>query len=115
MTKREMIKPFSLGIIGGAAVLAIVAFATGWVVTSGSKDEQVRAAWIDGQATICKSLAQAHRQALDDDSDLSGYQARDARNELAKTFTVVLSGAEAADPDVVRACADMLRKKNTTT
>ncbi len=50
MTKREMIKPFSWGIISGAAALA-----------------------------------------------------------------VVLPGAEAADPDVVRACSDMLNRKTTAT
>lgn len=115
MINREKIKPFVLGIVGGAAAIAIVASATGWVVTSGSRDDQVRIAWIDGQATICDSLAKAHRHANNDVSDLSGYQARDARNELAETFTVILAGSETADPDVVKACSEMLKSSNTAT
>ena len=109
MIKRETIKPFFAGIVGGAAALAIVASATGWAVTSGSRDEQVQTAWIDGQAAICSSLAEAHRQASNDTTDITGYQARDARNELAKTFAVVLAGSEAADSDVVKACSEMLK------
>jgi len=34
--KKEIIKPFVLGIVVGAIVLLIVIFSTGWVVTSGS-------------------------------------------------------------------------------
>ena len=115
MINREKIKPFVLGVVGGAAAIAIVASATGWVVTSGSRDDQVRIAWIDGQATICDSLAKAHRHASNDVSDLSGYQARDARNELAKTFTVILTGSETADPDVVKACSEMLKSSSKAT
>ena len=115
MINRDRIKPFVLGIVGGAAAVAIVASATGWVVTSGSRDDQVRTAWIDGQATICNSLAKAHRHASNDASDLSGYQARDARNELAENFTVILVGSETADPDVVKACSEMLKIGDATT
>jgi hypothetical protein len=106
---REMLKPFSLGVLAGAAGLAIVAFSAGWVVTSGSNDRQVRTAWIDGQASICASLAQAHRKATGDATDLSSYQARAARDELAKAYAVVLPGQEAADAGVVSACSDRLR------
>ena len=115
MINREKIMPFVLGIVGGAAAIAIVASATGWVVTSGSRDDQVRTAWIDGQATICDSLAKAHRHASNDVTDLSGYQGRDARNELAETFAVILVGSESADPDVVKACSEMLKSANTAT
>ncbi len=114
MINREQIKPFVLGIVGGAAAIAIVASATGWVVTSGSRDDQVRIAWIDGQATICDSLAKAHRHASNDVSDLSGYQGRDARKELAETFTVILAGSEIADRDVVKACSEMLNSSSTS-
>ena len=115
MISRERIKPFVLGVVGGAAAIAIVASATGWVVTSGSRDDQVQIAWINGQATICDSLAKAHRHASNDVSDISGYQGRDARNELAKAFTVILAGSETADPDVVKACSEMLKSGNTAT
>jgi hypothetical protein len=101
--------------VGGGAALAIVAAATGWVVTSGSRDDQVQTAWIGGQAVICSSLAEAHRQASNDETDLSGYQARDARNQLATSFAVVLTGSETADSDVVKACSEMLKVKNPAT
>jgi hypothetical protein len=115
MINRERIKPFVLGIVSGAAAIAIVASATGWVVTSGSRDDQVQTAWIDGQATICDSLAKAHRHASNDVTDLSGYQGRDARNALAETFTVILAGSETADPNVIKACSEMLKSGNTAT
>ena len=112
MTKREMTKPFAWGLVTGAVALAIVAFSAGWVVTGSSKDRQVQAAWVDGQATICSSLAQAHRKANGDSVDLSDYKARDARDALAKTFAVVLPGQETADSSVISACSDMLRKSS---
>jgi hypothetical protein len=106
---REKLKPFIGGAIAGSALLAIVAFSAGWIVTGGSSARQVAAAQIDGQASICASLAQAHRQEIGDNADLSGYQARETRNDLAKTFAVALNGAEAADAAVVNACSELLK------
>ena len=114
MTKREMIKPFSWGFVAGGIALTIVAFSAGWVVTSGANNHQVRAAWVDGQATICSSLAQAHRKTTGDVSDISGYQARDARDGLAKAYAIVLPGQETADPSVISSCSDMLNKSTTS-
>jgi predicted secreted protein len=113
MTKQEMIKPFSWGIVIGGVAVTIAAFSTGWVVTSNSRDQQVRTAWVDGQATICASLVQAHREAIGDVTDLKGYQARKARNELATTFAIALPGQEMADPSVIKACSGLLDKRNT--
>lgn len=110
MTKREMLKPFSWGFASGCVVLTIVSFSAGWVVTSGSRDHQVQTALISGQASICARLAQDHRQATGDATDLLGYQARDARDTLAKTFAVALPGQETADSSVISACSDMLNK-----
>lgn len=107
--KRESVKPFVGGVVAGAALLAVAAFGTGWVVTAGSSTQRVEAAWIDGQASSCASLAQANRDATGDVADLSGYQARDARTALAVTHAVVLLGDEAADARVISACADLLK------
>jgi hypothetical protein len=113
MTNKEMIKPFSWGVVlGGIAVMA-AGFGAGWVVTSGTNAKEVKAAWVDGQAAICSSLAQAHRTASGDSADLTGYQARDARDKLATSFAVVLPGKDTADPGVIRACSDMLSKRST--
>lgn len=108
---RDSIKPFLGGIVVGGAALAIVAFSAGWVVTSGNSDQRAQTAWIDGQAGICASLVQAHRKATGDTADLTGYQAQDARMELAKTFAVAQPGQEAVDADVIRGCSDVLSKQ----
>ncbi len=73
----------------------------------------MRTAWVDGQATIGASLARAHREATGDVTDLYGYQARKAREELATTFAVALPGQETADPSVIKACSGLLDKRNT--
>ena len=113
MTKRQMIKPFSWGVVLGCGALTIAAFSAGWVVTGGARDQQVRTAWVDGQANICASLAQDHRLTTGDASDLYGYQARAAREELAKTFAFVMPGQEMADAGVISACSDLLNKRDT--
>lgn len=113
MTKREMIKPFSWGVIVGGVAVTIAAFSAGWVVTTNSSDQKVQAAWVDGQATICAALVGAHRVATGDVTDLHGYKARTARDELAKTFAIVLPGQEAADPRVIKACSGLLDKRST--
>lgn len=114
MTKREMIKPFAWGLVTGGVALTIVAFSAGWIVTGGANVRLVRAAWVDGQATICSSLAQAHRKSAGDVADITGYQARDTRDGLAKTYAVVLPGQETADPGVIRSCSEMLDKSVTS-
>lgn len=113
MSKREMIKPFSWGLVTGVAAITIAAFSLGWVVTNGSRNQQVQAAWIDGQASICSALVKEHRVATGDTTDLSGYSTREQRETLAKTFAVALPGHETADPGVISACSKMLRKQST--
>ena len=110
MTKQEMLKPFSWGIVSGCVATAIVAFSAGWVVTSSARDHQVQTALIGGQASICAKLVQDHRQATGDATDLLGYQAREARDKLAKTYAIALPGQETADASVISACSDMLNK-----
>lgn len=106
---REKLKPFIGGAVVGIALAAVVAFSAGLIVTASSSARQVESARIDGQASICASLAQAHREQIGDTADLSGYQAREARNELAKAFAVALRGTEAPDAAVVSACSDLLK------
>ena len=105
---KRLFSPFTLRIRTGALQ------GRRWIVTSGSNSHQVRTAWVDGQATICTALAQAHRKATGDVSDLSGYQARDARDGLAKAYAIALPGQETADPSVISSCSDMLNKSATS-
>ena len=112
MTRLEMIKTLAGGFVIGAIVISIVGFSADWVVTKGTHDQEVRAAWIDGQAKVCASLVRAHREATGDASELSGWKARDARDELAKSFAVILPGQETVDPAVIRACSNMLDRRD---
>lgn len=112
MTKRENLKPFVWGAVLGGLVLTIVAFSADWIVMSGSRDDQVIAAKVDIQAAICAALVQDHRTATADVTSLQGYQARDARDALAKTFAIALPDQESADPAVLRACSSLLDKPN---
>lgn len=112
MTKPEMIKTLAWGFVAGAIAIPIVGFSADWVVLKGTHNQEVRAAWIDGQAKVCASLVGTHRETTGDVSDLYGYQGRDARNELAKSFAIILPGKEAVDPAVISACSDMLNKRD---
>lgn len=114
MMKRDSVKPFVWGIVLGGVVATIAGFSAGWVVTTGARDQQVQAAWVDGQAKVCVTLVQAHRLASGDVTPLNGYQARDARDKLAQAFAVVLPGSAVADPGVVKACSGILDKPNAT-
>ncbi len=111
---RESLKPFIWGVVLGSAALAIVGFSAGWVVTGGANDRLVRTAWVDGQASACVTLAQAHRASIGDVADLSNYAAREARETLAKAYTVILPGEETADSGVINACADLLKVSSTS-
>lgn len=110
MTKREGLKPFLWGTVLGGAALAVVAFSADWIVMTSSKDQDVAAAKVEVQASICASLAEAHRVATADVTSLQGYGAREARDALAKTYAIVLQGQESADPAVLRACSNLLDK-----
>ncbi len=108
-----MIKPFVWGAVLGTVIVAIVAFSAEWIVTGSSKDDQVKAAWIDGQAIVCSAIAQARRTASGETSDISGYNARETRETLAKQAAVALAGQDAPDWRVVNACADNLISAGT--
>lgn len=113
MSTKQMIKPFVWGAVAGALAISIAAFSADWVVMTGSRDKAVQAARVGGQAEICAALVQQHRVATGDATDLYGYSARDKRNELATSFAIALPGEDAADPAVIKACSDLLNKRDT--
>ena len=101
-------KAYLVGALGGAAALAVIIFATGAMVTSGTSEERVVQAVDDVQARICEGRARAFYEESGDEVDLEGYSQRDKRDELARKFSPILPGDEAADSAVVKACADNL-------
>lgn len=112
MTMPKATTPFVIGLIAGAFIISVVAFANSWVVSADSKNAQVKDAWINAQASVCASLAGAHLKATKSAVSLDGYQAtaRKARDDLAREFAVALPGDKAAESIVVTACAQMLNK-----
>ena len=109
----DAFRPFAWGIAVGALAITIVGFSTGFVVTATARDKAARTASVMAQAGICASLAQAHRKAAGDTTDLTGYRQRPERNELAKSYAVALPGSDEADARVVSECSDLLDPDNT--
>jgi len=101
------------GAVLGIALAAIVGFSADWITTAGTRDKQVREAKIAGQAAICATLVRRHRETTGDTTDLSGWDARDRRQELATQFAVVPFGETELDKKVVDACAEALRGMDT--
>ncbi len=108
MANREKIIAIIQGVVGGAILAAIVGFSAGWVVTTGTRDADVRNAWVNSQAEVCSTLVLSQRLAAGDVESLSGYKAREERTNLATANATILTGFTLADPDVVRACAKLL-------
>ena len=106
----DKIRTLAWGVVLGVAGFGVAGFGSGWLVTDGNRDQQVQAAQVQGQAEVCASLAMAHRTSTGDQTTLIGYQAREARDALAKRFAVILAGESEASRDVLRACSDLLAK-----
>lgn len=106
--------PFIGGLVAGAFLISVLGLANEWVVTTDSKNTQVSDAWINAQASICVSLAEAHLKTTKSIVSLDGYQAaaREARDDLARQFAVALPGEKAVNSIVVTTCAQMLNKPN---
>jgi len=104
--------PFVTGLIAGAFIISVLGFAREWVVTAEAHNSTVRDTWVNAQAAVCASLVEAHLTATKSTVILNGYQtaAREARNDLARTFAVALPGEKTAESIVVTACAHMLNK-----
>lgn len=111
MNKREIAKTFSWGVILGSIALTIVAFSANWIVTRGTQDQNVRTAWIDGQAGICVTLVRNHRKATNDTTELTGWSGREAREKFAKDFAVIPAGTQGVDQSVIYACSSLLDKR----
>lgn len=104
--------PFIVGAAAGAAFITILGFANGWVISAKANETQVRDAWIDAQAKICLARATTHLTETKSDVSLTGYQseAREARENLARSYAVTLPGEQSPDDLVLSACAQMLNK-----
>jgi hypothetical protein len=110
--KKEMIKPFVVGIVVGAIVLLIVIFSTGWVVTNGSAKakakEMAKKAVVDHLAPICVAQFQ---QDLNREERLKELKAKDSwmRGEyVEKSGWATMPGAKSPARGVADECARRL-------
>ncbi len=112
MTMSKYMQSFVIGSAVGAFLITVVGFANEWVITADAHNAEVKDAWINAQAAVCASLAEAHLKTTKNTVSLEGYQgpARKARDDLAREFAVALPGEKTADSIVINACAHMLNK-----
>ena len=88
-----------LGLVVGPFVSNMI----GWQVTSGTLEEQVRAAVVEQQALFCVERVRATGQ------NLSGLD-YGARRDLAEKWAV-MPGQDSADYDVRYACSEKLEEQ----
>ena len=94
--KKPVVMALALGLVVGPFISNMI----GWQVTSGTLEEQVRAAVVEQQALYCLERVRATGQIL------SGLE-YGARKDLAKKWAV-MPGQDSAEYDVTYACAEKL-------
>lgn len=108
MTKFEQIKPYVTGIVIGLIAAPVIAFSFGWIVTTGSMETSVQEAKLQVLAAACADRATAYRTAENITTDISGWQERDAREQIAGRFVVNVDQDGIEDDDLIEECADLL-------
>ena len=103
-TNVQWIKPFLVGLVGGIILAPIVAFSADWLVTTGTMNSTK----IDLLATVCALEAKEDWQVMANPPELSGWDNRDARTELAKQSAFVVPGKESAESKVIGECAEKI-------
>lgn len=112
----DWVKPAVWGAVGGAAVIAIVGFSAGWVVTSGTAEEtaqlQAEKAVIAALTPVCvakfrtetENEQATHLAALQDESS---WQRSDYIEEQG---WATMPGGQEPNDEVAEACAAELMK-----
>jgi len=107
--KKEYLQPFVWGVAVGMAVLLIVVFSTGWMVTSGSaknRAEQIaEKAVVDALAPICvvQFLQDPNRnERLAEMKEMNSWQRGDY---VKRSGWATMPGSESPDHEVAEECA----------
>ena len=110
---KEYIKPAAWGVVGGAIAVLIVAFSTGWVVTSSSArsmaEQMTENAVVASLAPICASKFE--QAAKTDNTLIAALGAVDSwqrDTHMMKNGWATFSGATEPNRDVAEACAKLL-------
>jgi hypothetical protein len=112
MFNLEMAKPYLVGAVGGAVVLAIVGFSWGGWVTGGTAEvmanKRAKSATVAALAPICVAK---FRQDSGFDAMLSELNETRTYQRAAfieKGGWATMPGSEKGDRDVAKACAEMI-------
>lgn len=113
--KKEMIKPFVVGIVVGAIVLLIVIFSTGWVVTNGSAqakaEEMAEKAVVDRLALIAVAqfMQEPNKEELLNELKKRDTYGTNNRFDYAeKQDWATMPGEKKPDSKVVKECVSQL-------
>lgn len=109
---KQQVKPFTWGVVAGGAALAIVMFASGWAVTSGSAETSAmtmsRSAVVDSLAAICVAHFEA---AVNKEEELGKLMATDTWQRgkyVSEQGWATMPGSESPDSKVASACASLI-------
>jgi hypothetical protein len=115
MKKDEMkksMKPFVWGVVSGAAVLLIVIFAAGWVVTSGSaqaaSEEFAAKAVVNRLAPYCVLQYKQDPKRVERLEKLKKVSSWEQEDFVKKTGWATMPGEETPSNDVALECAKMI-------
>lgn len=107
--KFETFKPAIGGAVVGAVAMTVVGFAAGWVVMTGTMEENVRDSRVSALAEVCEEVGRDYWVAQGHEIDaLSGWR-NEERTQLAEQFVPATAGDAAIRKDVVSACDRLLR------
>lgn len=103
------LKPVVGGALGGAAVLAIVAFSFDWVYTAGATERKVETAKVQTLAEVCESNAE-HHWTKDENKKMAALDGWDNahRAKLAKQFAPAVPQDAGYREQVIEACNEAL-------
>jgi hypothetical protein len=106
---KKTMKPFVWGIVSGAAVLLIVIFAAGWVVTSGSaqaaSEEVAAKAVVDRLAPYCVIKYKQDPNRADQLEALKKVSSWEQEDFIKKTGWATMPGEKTPSGDVALECA----------
>ena len=108
------LKPVLLGAAGGALVLALLGFTWGGWMTAGTAErtaeQRASTAVVAALAPICVSQFQLTGDATAKQQELSKISLYERESFIQKAGWATMPGSSAAQPNVAKACADLISK-----
>ncbi len=109
---KKQVKPFVWGVVGGCAILLIVIFAAGWVVTSGSaqaaSEEMAAKAVVGRLAPICVLQYRKDPNKAERLAELAKTSSWSQGDYVKKAGWATMPGEKEASSDVADECAKLI-------